>query len=84
MARPILTTNVPGCKETVVNGVNGWLVDKASVEQLAERMLWFISNSEQWKMMGEQSYQMAVEKYDVHKVNAELIRIMGLSNEKTV
>ncbi|PMM56245.1 glycosyltransferase family 4 protein [Vibrio lentus] len=84
MGRPILTTDVPGCRETVVNGENGWLVEKANVEQLAERMIWFIENQEQWSVMGEKSHTMANEKFDVHKVNAEILKIMGLSDEKSV
>ncbi|BBL87596.1 glycosyl transferase [Vibrio rotiferianus] len=84
MGRPILTTDVPGCRETVVNGENGWLVEKANVEQLAERMIWFIENHDQWPVMGNKSYIMATEKFDVHKVNAEILKIMGLSDEKTV
>ncbi|MEZ8991466.1 glycosyltransferase family 4 protein [Vibrio breoganii] len=84
MGRPILTTDVPGCRETVVNGENGWLVEKANVEQLAESMVWFIENQEQWSIMGEKSHTIANEKFDVHKVNAEILKIMGLSDEKTV
>ncbi|MEZ9747788.1 glycosyltransferase family 4 protein [Vibrio splendidus] len=84
MGRPILTTNVPGCRETVINGENGWLVEKASVEQLAERMIWFIENQVQWSVMGEKSHIIANEKFDVHKVNVEILKIMGLSDEKTV
>lgn len=84
MGRPILTTDVPGCRETVVNGENGWLVEKANVEQLAERMIWFIENPNQWSVMGNKSHIMANEKFDVHKVNAEILKIMGLSDEKTV
>ena len=84
MGRPILTTDVPGCRETAVNGENGWLVEKANVEQLAERMIWFIENQEQWSLMGKKSHTMANEKFDVHKVNAEILKIMGLSDEKTV
>ncbi|MGL0822742.1 glycosyltransferase family 4 protein [Vibrio vulnificus] len=84
MGRPVLTTNVPGCKETVVNGENGWLVEKANVEQLAERMIWFIEHPEQWKIMGDKGHQMANEKFDVHKVNAEILKIMGLADEKAL
>ncbi|HAS6257789.1 TPA: glycosyltransferase family 4 protein [Vibrio vulnificus] len=84
MGRPVLTTNVPGCKETVVNGENGWLVEKANVEQLAERMIWFIEHPEQWEIMGDKGHQMANEKFDVHKVNAEILKIMGLADEKVV
>lgn len=76
--RPILTTNVPGCKETVIDGENGWLVEKANAEQLAEKMIWFIENPQEWQRMAEKSREIAIEKFDVHKVNAEIMNIMGL------
>ena len=78
MGRPILTTNVPGCKETVINGKNGWLVEKANADALAQRMIWCIENQGEWQRMGDKSHEMAVEKFDVHKVNQELLKIMGL------
>ncbi|MFT4850999.1 MAG: glycosyltransferase involved in cell wall biosynthesis [Sediminicola sp.] len=78
MGRPILTTNVPSCKETVINGENGWLVEKANAEELAEGMIWFIENQGEWQRMGDKSHEMAIEKFDVHKVNQELLKIMGL------
>ncbi|MGO2074867.1 MAG: glycosyltransferase family 4 protein, partial [Pseudoalteromonas sp.] len=82
--RPILTTDVPGCRETVVNGENGWLVEKANIKQLAERMIWFIENSEQWQRMANNSREIAIEKFDVHKVNADLLKIMEINDEKTL
>lgn len=78
IGRPILTTNVPGCKETVVNGENGWLVEKANVEQLAERMIWFIENQNDWQRMGDVSRYMAEKRFDVHKINKDLLSIMEL------
>lgn len=76
--RPILTTDVPGCKETVVNGENGWLVEKANVEQLVERMIWFIENQNDWQRMGDASRCMAEERFDVKKINKDLLSIMEL------
>jgi glycosyltransferase involved in cell wall biosynthesis len=76
MGRPILTTNVSGCKETVVNGKNGWLVEKMNVEQLAEKMNWFIEHQQEWKRMGDVSHIIATEKFDVNRVNKELLKIM--------
>ncbi len=76
--RPILTTDVPGCRETVIPGENGYLVPKANAQALAERMVWFIENPDQWERMGKRSRELAEEKYDVHKVNAQLMEIMGL------
>ena len=74
--RPILTTDVPGCRETVMNGKNGWLVEKANVEQLAEKMIWFIENPQEWQRMAEASRAMVEDKFDVQKVNKELMSIM--------
>lgn len=76
--RPILTTDVPGCRETVIPGENGYLVPKANAQALAERMIWFIENRDQWERMGKRSRELAEEKYDVHKVNQQLMEIMGL------
>jgi len=78
--RPILTTNVPGCRETVVNGKNGFLVEKENVEELAEKMIWFIEHPEQWIAMADASYEIAKEKFDVNNVNRKLIKIMGLNS----
>jgi glycosyltransferase involved in cell wall biosynthesis len=76
--RPILTTAVSGCKETVQPGVNGWLVPKADAHALAERMRWFLLNRDQWPIMGAASRKLAEEKFDVRKVNADMLLIMGL------
>jgi len=92
MGRPILTTDVSGCRETVENGKNGWLVPRANVQMLAERMTWFIEHPEQWGEMGNKSHRMAREKFDVNEVNKIILDIMGLnenakcesSDEKTI
>ncbi len=78
MGRPILTTDNVGCRETVIPGENGYLVPKADAQALAERMIWFIENRDQWERMGKRSRELAEEKYDVHKINAQLMEIMGL------
>lgn len=79
IGRPILTTNVPGCKETVIDGKNGFLVEKANVCELVDRMIWFIENRKQWQCMAEQSARLAAEYYDVNKVNKDLLNIMELN-----
>ncbi|WP_220755704.1 glycosyltransferase family 4 protein, partial [Shewanella sp. KT0246] len=76
IGRPIITTNVPGCKETVVDGVNGFLVEKQNSAQLAEKMIWFIENYDKWNDMAHSSRIMAEEKFDVKKINSELLKIM--------
>jgi glycosyltransferase involved in cell wall biosynthesis len=78
MGRPILTTNVAGCKETVNSGENGFLVEKGDVADLANKMLWFIENRVKWQEMADKSFELAKDRYDVHKVNQSLINILEL------
>jgi glycosyltransferase involved in cell wall biosynthesis len=81
--RPILTTEVPGCRETVVPGENGFLVPRGDVKALAERMAWFMEHRERWESMGERSRQMAEERFDVEKVNRELLKLMALGTGRS-
>lgn len=78
IGRPIITTDVPGCRETVVDGVNGFLVEKWDPKALAEKIIYFIEHPEQIKEMGDESYKLAQEKFDANKVNKRLINMLGL------
>lgn len=78
MGRPIITTDAPGCRETVIDGENGFLVPVKSVDALVEAMERFINEPDLAARMGKRSREIAEEKYDVHKVNAVMIREMGL------
>lgn len=78
IGRAIITTDVPGCRETVIDGVNGFLVPKWNPEALAEKMIYFIEHPEQIPLMGAESYKLAVNKFDAEKVNERLMRILGL------
>ncbi|MCL2523729.1 MAG: glycosyltransferase family 4 protein [Betaproteobacteria bacterium] len=79
MGRAIITTDAPGCRETVVDGGNGFLVPVKSVDALEQAMLKFIEKPELAARMGVQSRRIAEEKYDVHKVNAVMLREMGIT-----
>ncbi|QIZ59030.1 glycosyltransferase family 4 protein [Acinetobacter indicus] len=78
IGRAVITTDVPGCRETVVDGVNGFLVPKWNPEALAKKMIYFIEHPEQARLMGAESYKIAVEKFDAEKVNQRLVSILGL------
>lgn len=78
MGRPIITTDTQGCRETVKDGVNGFFVPVKNSDAIAEKMIWFIEHPEAIQEMGQQSYQYVLEKFDVNKVNADMIRIMKL------
>lgn len=79
MGRPIITTDAPGCRETVVDGVNGWTVKVRSVDALVNAMLKLIEDPSLAQRMGKRSRQIAEERYDVHKVNEIMLREMGIT-----
>lgn len=78
MGRAVITTDAPGCRETVVDGDNGFLVPVKSVDALAAAMLRFVDDPGLAARMGARSRAVAEDKYDVHKVNAVMLRAMGL------
>lgn len=76
MGRPIITTDVPGCRETVLDGVNGFLVPARDADALAQKMLLFIHQPELIAPMGQASRRLAEERFDVHKVNQRLMGVL--------
>ena len=78
MARPVITTDAPGCRETVVDGENGFLVPMRDVEALAAAMERFILNPSLIETMGKASRIIAEERFDVKKINRVILKEMGL------
>jgi glycosyltransferase involved in cell wall biosynthesis len=94
MGRPVITTDAPGCRETVLltangrnqrknddnvmEGENGFLVPIKNVDALVEAMERFIKNPKLIVSMGKRSREIAEQKYDVHRVNEVILKNMGL------
>lgn len=76
--RAVITTDAPGCKETVVQGVNGFLVPVHDSDAIYEKMKWFIKNTSAAKLMGNQGRKMAEEIFDVNKVNKDICDCMKI------
>ncbi|HLL81472.1 MAG TPA: glycosyltransferase family 4 protein [Longimicrobium sp.] len=79
MGRPIVTTDAPGCRETVQDGVNGFLVPVRDAAALARAMEALVADRALVERMGRESRRIAEEKYDVHKVNRVILETMGLA-----
>lgn len=77
--RAIITTDVPGCRETVLDGVNGYLIPARNVMALHAAMEKFILNPSLITQMGHNSRELVVNKYDVHKVNRVILSSMDAS-----
>ena len=77
--RPIITTDVPGCRETVIQGKNGLLVPPKNSRSLANAMIKLLKSSEdKIQSMGRESFILTRDKYDVEKVNKDIVDIIKL------
>ncbi|WP_104666232.1 glycosyltransferase family 4 protein [Ensifer adhaerens] len=76
--RAVVTTDLPGCDETVVDGLNGYLVEPRNAKQLAEAMCRFLRAPSLITEMGFRSRELAQSKFDVHAVNKLLLEHMAL------
>lgn len=74
MRRAIITTDVPGCRETVVDGVNGFLVEARSAEALVKAMETFIVSTALVEEMAAKGLQIAKKKYEKGIVAESVVR----------
>ena len=79
MGRAIITTDSPGCRETVRKGENGFLVEPRDADSLYAAMMRFVEEPSLVQRMGLASRKLAEEKFDVRKVNASVLAHAGLS-----
>ena len=79
MGRPVITTDMPGCRDTVVHGDNGFLIKPRSVEALVDAMRLFIKNPPRAASMGSVARSFALENFDAKACNAKIKKEMGLA-----
>ncbi|WP_414730210.1 glycosyltransferase family 4 protein, partial [Zhongshania aliphaticivorans] len=76
IGRAVITTDVPGCRETVIDGVNGFIVPPWSADELVEKMLLFIGQPDLIEKMGKESFRIAQSNFNAEKVNQRLISML--------
>ena len=72
MGKPVITTDAPGCRETVIDGGNGFLIPTRDVTALAGAMRKFVQEPRLIPEMGVRSRRLAETHYDVEQVNGYL------------
>ncbi len=78
MGKPIIASDIPGCRETVEEGRNGYLVPARNIEKLASAFQRFLSLSlEERKEMGRYGRMKAEREFDVKDVISVYRRITG-------
>jgi glycosyltransferase involved in cell wall biosynthesis len=83
MGRPIITTDMPGCRDTVEHGRNGLLVPPRDVAALVGAMSILIDDPARIEVMGATSRRLAETRFDVLRVNARIMTGMGLPQTPT-
>ena len=78
MGRPAVVTDVPGCREVVVSGQNGWMTPLHDVEALAAAMEKFIVDPGLIASQGKAGRAFVEDRFDARKVSLGLMSIMGL------
>lgn len=78
MGRAIITTDAPGCRETVTDGHNGLLVPVGDVGALVDAMASLYADPERVSRMGQASIQSVQTRFDVRLVNQAMMAAMGL------
>jgi glycosyltransferase involved in cell wall biosynthesis len=78
VGRAVITTDAPGCRNTVDEGENGLLVPVRDSDALYAAMRRFVVEPDLAEKMGAASLRLVREKYDVHKVNSSILEATGL------
>lgn len=78
MGRPVITTDTPGCRETVQDGCNGFLVPVKDSGALAEAMVRMLKTPSLREVFGRRSRELAVQRYDAREVAKVMTAAMGL------
>lgn len=78
MGRPIVATDVPGCREVVAHGRNGYLVPLRSPEELARALKSFLEDETLAERMGKEGRIMAETELDARKAADLILRVMNL------
>lgn len=78
VGRAIITTDTPGCRETVQDGKNGFLIPPRNSNALAEAMLKFIEDPELAVKMGSASRKFAEKCFAVNSINQSMMSYLDL------
>lgn len=78
VGRPIVTTDWVGCRETVEEGVNGFLVAPKDPAALADRMERYLRDPALVARHGQASRALAERRFDICKVNERMLDALRL------
>jgi glycosyltransferase involved in cell wall biosynthesis len=72
-ARPIVTTDVPGCRDVVTHGKNGLVVSPSDPVALANGLRTLVDNPEMRQKMGAAGRQMVLQRFSNERILSETL-----------
>ncbi len=75
MERPIITTDVPGCRDIIEQGINGILVPKKDIQALALAIEFMIKNPLLARTFGKRCRKRVVNEFQIKKINEETLKV---------
>ncbi|WP_126975669.1 glycosyltransferase family 4 protein [Frigidibacter oleivorans] len=78
--RAVITSDAPGCGETIRDGVQGHVVPRGDARALAAAMERYLTDPDLARRMGAAARALACARHDVHAVNRLLLTHMGLES----
>lgn len=75
--RAIITTDWPGCREPVEDGVNGYMIPVKDAQALAEKMKELAADTALLARMADAAYETCKKKYEVSIINAQMRDAIG-------
>ena len=76
--KPIITTDTPGCREIVKDGINGILVPPRDSSAIVEAVNYLLANRNKWKKMGCEGRQLVLDKFDEKLIIKNTINLYNL------
>jgi len=73
--KPIITTNVSGCRNAIIPGQTGILINKQNYEELVDALYFLINNNKIRNKMGIEAKKLAIDYYDINSVISKHIQI---------
>ena len=74
--RAVITSNNVGCRETVIDGYNGFMIEKKDVQSLAKKILWCIEHPEEVEKMGKNACIFTETRFDAKEINRLIINFL--------
>lgn len=76
VGRAIITSNNIGCRDTVINGYNGFLIENSNYTAMADNVIWCIEHQLQAEEMGKNARKFAEENFDSLKINKKIYEVI--------